>query len=194
MKEKIIGRLDFPIEAKEDMGGDIFYIENTYPLEYSLLLRGEKNCYVIYEVQRSELHELYRSENSLVAEVFAAMLIDKKLGVKNYDFIKSIDDYIEKNDISTIIDYFSTQSFSKYFSVGKNEYGKISLLIENEKATIFFHDKEFVFCKNRPVKIALSILASFSIRLEKVTELYMRLAEEEKEVVDFDDYVEKYIR
>ena len=192
MINRIMNRLDCPIETVADKGGTLFFEPGTYP-EYAVLLRMEGSEYVIYNVQREKLFEFYRAANCLEAELYAVMFLEKKFKGLDYDNIKIINDFIENHDITDILDFFNKQPFREYFSIGTMKYDKISLLTHADKGTIYFHERTTPNWKDGKVKSSFGILANYSHKLMYVTELYGSFTEEEKSVIDFDRYVEKYI-
>jgi hypothetical protein len=131
----------------------IFDMEASYPEDCYSVVQDEQGKFSFNEVHRDNVEMIFTSDK-LESVVIYAVAYAKKDSMRNNDdeFRRTIMPFASEHSSDEMVDYLNAKIDGNLYSVGTDEYDKISLVFVGEKGSLYYHNKPIHLVQNASIK------------------------------------------
>lgn len=156
----------------------VFYgKDNVYPEDYILLRKQEINIEVL-EVHRNEKKEILKSTDENFAIMTTVIMCKRIFEAPNNEvsITREIRNEVTKENIDRANQILYKNLNADLFSIIKEEFDKVSLLMKGSKSDIKFQDKYIT--ENANLSRGYVVLYNYTKRLMEFEKIYNKLKDE----------------
>ncbi|MDD8048717.1 MAG: hypothetical protein PHH04_03835 [Thomasclavelia sp.] len=167
--------------------------DEPYPEDYiSIKSFLEKKEFVVYDGCRNVRYILFKTNDENLAAI-CGVIKYKRLDDNLIDRVtmKKIAECVESEGEQPALSFITNNFSDSVYSVGVEEYGKISLIKKDDKIDIKYLGKYIV--KDEIIRIAYSVFYNYCLKLKYIKSYYYSNVEKINSYVSIEQVCEWYI-